>query len=112
MPVEPASDSSIDRDTDTNLDTDTQNDSDTAMSRYLREHNISVIPVRGDGHCLLYAVSSSLHAAGDNVYTDDNLGMCLADEIRMNQAFYKRVNRSSRWGHNGDSRKVCKRKTV
>ena len=111
-PVEPATDSSINGDIDTELVTHTQNDSDTAMSRYLREHSISVIPVKGDGHCLLYAVSSSLHAAEDKVFTDDDLGKCLSDEILTNQAFYKRVHRSSRRGHNGNSRKVYKRKTI
>lgn len=35
--------------------TGTSNDGDASMKLYLQNHNISSIPVSGDGHCLLYA---------------------------------------------------------
>ena len=33
----------------------------TAIADYLKEHGRNVIEVRGDGHCLLYAISKSLN---------------------------------------------------
>ena len=61
----------------------------SVLNLYLREHDICLIPVRGDGHCLLYAISSSLHAAGAGIYTDAELGKTLTDEFANNGQFYK-----------------------
>lgn len=75
--------------TDSDQATNEPHDENTPLHCYLRRHNISAIPVRGDGHCLLYAISSSLHAIGGKIYTDEDLGKLLKDEISAHKPFYQ-----------------------
>lgn len=66
------------------------NDTDRErMNQYLTYHDISIIPVRGNGHCLLYAVSSALYASGAGIFTDDALGKLLSDEIEHYLDYYR-----------------------
>ena len=64
-------------------------DTSAILNRYLEQHNISVIPVRGDGHCLLYAVCSSLSATGQGTHEDEEMGDILSNEISQHREFYK-----------------------
>ena len=61
----------------------------SAMERMLHEENIQVIQVKGDGHCLLHAVSESLRAEGAGLFTEKELGNLLALEIGDHHEFYK-----------------------
>ena len=64
-------------------------ESSAEINRYLQENNICVIPVRGDGHCLMYAVCASLDATRQGTYTVEELGNLLAKEVAEHHEFYR-----------------------
>lgn len=81
-PVEQVIDTSDD--TDSEQVSSTHTDRNVDFDQYLREPNISAIPVRGGGHCLSCAFKSSLYAAEQKEFTVEDLGKLLLDEIRTN----------------------------
>ena len=63
--------------------------SNIAMRRYLQDRNMHVVPVHGDGHCLLHAMRVSLNAEGFESFTEERLGTVLREEIDNYLDFYE-----------------------
>ena len=57
----------------------------TAIADYLKDRGRSVIEVRGDGHCLLYAISKSLNEESLENMTSDDLCLKLRNKINDNK---------------------------
>ena len=66
----------------------------TAIADYLKERDRSVIEVRGDGHCLLYAIGKGLNEESLGNMTSDDLCLKLQNEINDNKQYYQKFSGS------------------
>lgn len=87
---------SNDKTTDTRQSIDLTADiSCTSLGEYLENKGLEMVEVRGDGHCLLYAFATSLHAEGILETDIDQICEGLKTEVRENGDFYGKFLESS-----------------
>ena len=66
----------------------------SAISKHLQERGRRLIEVRGNGHCLLYAVSKSLDEESLGTLTRDELCLKLQNEINDHKQYYQKFSGS------------------
>ena len=71
-----------------------QNNPLVAISNYLQERGRKIIEVRGDGHCLLYAISESLKEESVGNMSSDELCDKLGNEVNDNKQYYQTFSSS------------------
>ena len=64
------------------------------ISNYLEERGRKIIEVRGDGHCLLYAISESIKEEGFANMSSDELCVKLRNEVNDNKEYYQTFSSS------------------
>ena len=68
---------------------DPSEDNNLMLHRFLRDRNMCIVPVAGDGHCLLHAIRMSLSSENIGSFTEEHLGNLLAEEINSHMDFYQ-----------------------
>lgn len=81
-------------DTVTEIRENDQNNPLVAISNYIQERGRKIVEVRGDGHCLLYAISESLKEESVGNMSSDELCDKLRNGVNDNKQYYQTFSSS------------------